>query len=117
MRESVPSQLVENESKVEDSKVILYAEMTAPREEGRAHEIITWNYTKMCFKILYFSRVRNWLGPIFSAAIIMIFVSCTIINEYVRNYQDCLTLGGERASPSTLSKFWNDTVNVRNWHQ
>jgi hypothetical protein len=46
----------------------------------------------MCFKILYFSRVRNWLGPIFFAAIIMIFVSCTNINEYVRNYQDCLTL-------------------------
>jgi hypothetical protein len=47
---------------------------------------------KMCFKILYFLRVRNWIGPIFSAAIIMIFVSCTNINEYVRNYQDCLTL-------------------------
>jgi hypothetical protein len=53
---------------------------------------VSWNYTKMCFKILYFSRVRNWLGPIFSAAIIMIFVSCTNINENVRNYQDCLTL-------------------------
>jgi hypothetical protein len=49
---------------------------------------------KMCFKILYFSRVRNWLGPIFSVAIIMIFVSCTNINKYVRNYQDCLTLVG-----------------------
>jgi hypothetical protein len=55
---------------------------------------VSWNYTKICFKIIYFSRVRNWLGPIFSAAIIMIFVSCTNINEYVRNYQDCLTLGG-----------------------
>jgi hypothetical protein len=53
---------------------------------------VSWNYTKMCFKILYFLRVRNWLGPIFSAAIIMIFVSCTNNNEYVRNYQDCLTL-------------------------
>jgi hypothetical protein len=53
---------------------------------------VSWNYTKMCFKILFFSRVPNWLGPIFSAAIIMIFVSCTNINEYVRNYQDCLTL-------------------------
>jgi hypothetical protein len=29
----------------------------------------------------------------FSAAIIMIFVSCTNINGYLRNYQDCLTLG------------------------
>jgi hypothetical protein len=45
------------------------------------------------FQIPYFSRVRNWLGPIFSAAIIMILVSCTNINEYVRNYQDCFTLG------------------------
>jgi hypothetical protein len=34
------------------------------------------------------------LGPIFSVAIIMIFVSCTNINKYVRNYQDCLTLVG-----------------------
>jgi hypothetical protein len=53
---------------------------------------VLWNYTKMCFKIIYFLCVQNWLGPIFSAAIIMITVSCTNINEYVQNYQDCLTL-------------------------
>jgi hypothetical protein len=44
---------------------------------------------------LFFSRSKlAWAHPpIFSAAIIMIFVSGTNINEYVRNYQDCLTLG------------------------
>jgi hypothetical protein len=59
----------------------------------------------MCFKILYFSRVRNWLGPIFSAAIIMIFVSCTNINEYVRNYQDCLTLAGAKVANAREKTF------------
>jgi hypothetical protein len=40
---------------------------------------------------LYFARSKlAW--AIFCAAIIMIFVSCTNINEYVRNYQNCLTL-------------------------
>jgi hypothetical protein len=40
------------------------------------------------------ARARNWLEPFLSAAIIMIFVSCANFNEYVRNYQDCLTLMG-----------------------
>jgi hypothetical protein len=34
----------------------------------------------------------NWLGAYYSAAIIMIFVSCSNIYGYLRNYQDCLTL-------------------------
>jgi hypothetical protein len=34
----------------------------------------------------------NWLGAYCSAAIIMIFVSCSNIYGYLQNYQDCLTL-------------------------
>jgi hypothetical protein len=40
---------------------------------------------------LYSSLFLAW--AYFSAAIIMKFVSCTNINEYLQNYQDCLTLG------------------------
>jgi hypothetical protein len=75
---------------------------TVPNRSACSEDAWPWRGTEECSnvgclmelyeKILYFSCVRNWPGPIFSAAIIMIFVSCTNINEYVRNYQDCLTL-------------------------
>jgi hypothetical protein len=37
----------------------------------------------------------NWLGAYCSAAIIMIFVSCSNIYGYLQNYQDCLTLAAD----------------------
>jgi hypothetical protein len=43
---------------------------------------------------LYSSVFSQLAWAYFCAAIIMIFVSCTNINRYLRNYQDCLILDG-----------------------
>jgi hypothetical protein len=66
---------------------------------GMAKKIlgVSWNYMKMCFKILYFPVLFSVFSQLawayFSASIIMIFVGCTNSNGYLRNYLDCLTLG------------------------
>jgi hypothetical protein len=47
----------------------------------------------------------NWIGVYYSAAIIMIFVSCSNINGYFGNYTDCLILSMGVSYGSKSSKF------------
>jgi hypothetical protein len=49
-------------------------------------------YEDVLQNVLHLISQFNWIGANYSAAIIMIFVSCSNIYGYLQNYQDCLTL-------------------------